>query len=92
MILTFFEIITLLSFLGAILAVWIDARLRLNTLEIKIKNIEEKFGSHCQENDEDVKEIFIEIKELFRAHTENMDKIKHDLTELKISVSKAAQK
>jgi flagellar hook-basal body complex protein FliE len=88
MTLTFFEIITLLSFLGAILTVWIDARVRLNALEVKLKVLEDTVTQHRNSNDKDFDEFLKQLKEIAQQQLKSTENLKTEITELKIILAK----
>lgn len=88
MTLTFFEIITLLSFLGAILTVWIDARVRLNALEVKLKMLEDTVTQHRNSNDKDFDEFLKQLKEIAQQQLKSTENLRTEITELKIILAK----
>lgn len=88
MTLSFSEIITVLTFLGAILGVWIDARIRLNSLELKLKVLEDTVVNHCDANDKDFDEFLKDLKDVAKQQLKSTEDLRKDITELKIILAK----
>jgi hypothetical protein len=89
MTLSFSEILTVLTFLGAIIGVWIDARVRLNALEVKLKMLEDKVTHHCDSNDRDFDELLKDLKEVAGQQLKSTEDLRKDITELKIILAKS---
>lgn len=87
--LTFSEIITSLIFLASIVGVWVDARLRINTTELKIRELSQKLDEHCDVNTEENKAFIKELKEVATKQLETTESLREEINNLKIILARA---
>lgn len=84
MTLTYSEIVSTLFLLAAIVGVWLDARLRINTTEADIKNLKDNLKIHYADNDKDNIKLLKEIEQI----NENNKQISTQIYDLKILIIK----
>ena len=87
--LSFSEIITILIFLASIVGVWADARLRINTTELKIRELSQKLNEHCDVNNEEYKNLLVELKQVATKQLETTESLREEINNLKIILARA---
>lgn len=89
--LTYSEIISTLLFIGGLIGVWLDARLRINTLEAMLKFFKESLEKHVEDNEKDsqamlseIKQIICDNKEFAKDNSTSLASLSEQITDLRL--------
>lgn len=81
------EMLGILGILSMIIGVWIDARIRISALEIKMKTLTNELNQHCEENDTKYAQMIVEIKELAKEIHKAQLQQNNNVHELKMLIA-----
>ena len=85
------EILGIVGVVGLILGVWIDARIRIASLEVRTQMLREQFDKSCEDHNRTFESILSEVKELSGESRQTLQELNLQVERLKIITSKLNQ-
>ena len=76
------ELVTIMVFIGGLLTVWMDSRLRVNSLEIRMKSVRESLFQHSTDNIEAFKKIEQQISTMLKDNKIEFEKLREEIIDI----------
>ena len=84
--LTISEILALFTFIGGLFGVWLDARLRIKSLEIRLKAQEKGLADHNSDNKVDLKDLEAAVLKQGEQAQKDMRELTSRISELHLII------